>query len=217
MEVALSTYSKSASVTYESPSSRRFFTVKAKRLVRLARRVHDGRLFLPDIVSLLREAADELITLGGFLLLTEKGLELLTDLAWITSPAFAPEDLSWDIREKARHRAEPPERCTLCGVKLVWPAQIVWRRALRVVSVSQPIGIQCLTREAVRHGWGKLHHLITEVRALLDTVPAGRAQGLPHVPAPVAAAPAPTIAAPPPPAILELPLIYPGTHAALAS
>ncbi|MBI4561876.1 MAG: hypothetical protein HY724_07500, partial [Candidatus Rokubacteria bacterium] len=115
----------------------------------------------------------------------------------------------------------PPERCTLCGVKLVWPAQIVWRRGLRVVSVSQPIGIQCLTREAVRQGWGKLHHLITEVRALLDTVPAETTQNLPHapatVPALVAAASAPTITASPAPAVLELPLIYPGTHAALAA
>ena len=166
MELTVSTYKPTGTLTYESPGTRRFFTVKGNRLVRLAKRIHDGRLLLPEIVKLVREAADELLHLGGFLLLTDKGSALLTDLAWIKSPTFAPEDLEWDIREKERHRVVEPERCTLCRVKLVWPANIVWRRGLQIVSVSAPIGIQCATREAARKGWGRLHDLITEVRAI---------------------------------------------------
>jgi hypothetical protein len=222
MEVAVTTYSKTNSFTYESPKSRRFFTVKAKRLVRLAKRVHDGRLFIPDIVGLLRQAANELIALGGFLLLTEKGTDILKDLAWILSPTFAPEGLSWDIREKARHRASPPERCGLCGVKLVWPAQIVWRRGFTVVDVSESIGIQCLTHKAVREGWGKLNHLIEEVRALLNTVPE-HVVAAAEAPRPLAHGTLPMLPATPqalplPPSglstsrILQLPLIYPGDH-----
>lgn len=171
MELTVHSYKPTGTLTYHSPGTRRFFTIKAKRLIRLARRVHDGRLFLPEIVALLQEAAQELVTLGGFLLLTDKGHTLLADLAWILSPRFAPTDLDWDVREKQRHRADPPERCTLCRVKLVWPAQIVWRRGLEVVGTSAPIGIQCLTKEAARRGWGKLHDLITEVRAITSTIP----------------------------------------------
>jgi hypothetical protein len=179
MELTLSTYKPTGTLTYTSPQTRRFFTVKAKRLARLARRIHDGRLFLPEIVRLVREAAQELLRLGGFLLLTDKGQALLSDLAWIQSPQFAPEGLSWDVREKQRHRAFPPERCTLCRVKLVWPAQIVWRRGLEIVAVSAPIGIQCLTHEAAKKGWGKLQDLITEVRAITATAPD---QPAPHDP-----------------------------------
>lgn len=166
MELSISTYKPTGTLTYTSPGTRRFFTVKAKRLVRLAHRIHDGRLFLPDIVTLVQEAAHELLSLGGFLLLTDKGAALLTELSWIISTKFAPTDLNWDIREKQRHRASPPERCTLCRVQLVWPAQIIWRRGLEVVSISAPIGIQCLTHEAAKKGWGKLQDLITQVRAI---------------------------------------------------
>lgn len=169
MELSINTYKPTGTLTYESPATRRFFTVKAKRLARLAQRIHDGRLFLPEIVKLLREAADELLHLGGFLLLTDKGAALLTNLAWIKSPAFAPADLSWDIREKQRHRPYMPERCTLCRVKLVWPAQIVWRRGLEIIDTSAPIGIQCLTHEAAKKGWGNLQDLITQVRAIRGT------------------------------------------------
>lgn len=177
MELTVSTFRPSSTFTYESPGTRRFFTIKAKRLTRLARRIHDGRLFLPEIVKLVREAADELLRLGGFLLLTDKGSALLTDLAWIKSATFAPEGMNWNIREKERHRVTEPERCTLCRVKLVWPANIVWRRGLEIVSVSAPIGIQCATREAANRGWGKLQDLITEVRAISATAPGA------HVPA----------------------------------
>jgi hypothetical protein len=48
----------------------------------------------------------------------------------------------------------------------VWPAQIVWRRGLQVVQTSANIGIHCLTRDAIRNGWGKLQDLITQVRAI---------------------------------------------------
>ena len=48
------------------------------------------------------------------------------------------------------------------------PAQIVWRRGLEVISISAPIGIQCLTKEAAKRGWGKLQDLITEVRAITN-------------------------------------------------
>lgn len=171
MELTVHSYKPTGTLTFQSSGTRRFFTIKAKRLIRLARRVHDGRLFLPEIVALLREAAQELLTLGGFLLLTDKGQTFLADLSWILSPRFAPTDLSWDVREKQRHRASPPERCTLCRVKLVWPAQIVWRRGLQVVGMSAPIGIHCLTQEAITRGWGKLQDLITEVRAITTHAP----------------------------------------------
>jgi hypothetical protein len=196
MELTVSTYKPTTSLTYTSPATRRFFTLKAKRLVRLARRIHDGRLFLPEIVGLVQEAARELLHLGGFLLLTEKGQAFLSDLSWILSPAFAPSGLSWDVREKQRHRASPPEQCTLCGVTLVWPAQIVWRRGLEVVGLSAPIGIQCLTKEAARRGWGKLQDLITEVRAITERSAADRT-ALPLQPTPAMVADAtPTLRAP---------------------
>jgi len=172
MELAIDTYRQDAVITYKTPHSRRFFVNKAKRLIRLARVVHTGRLFIPEIVASLREAAEELIELGNILLLTEKGYELLKGLTWIKSKEFAPEDLEWDVREKTRHRVSPEDkiRCSLCRTHLVYPAQIVWRRGLQVIDTSSDIGIYCLTREAVRHGWGKLQDLITQVRAVRETV-----------------------------------------------
>lgn len=172
MELTLRSYKPTATLSYHSPGARRFFTVKAKRLIRLARRVHDGRLFLPEIVALIQEAARELLHLGGLLLLTDKGQTLLSDLSWILSPQFAPSGLTWDVREKQRHRSSHAVHCTLCRTKLVWPAQIVWRRGLQVVGISSPIGIQCLTKEAARRGWGKLQDLITAVHAITATAPA---------------------------------------------
>src|SRR5574337_607641 len=116
MGITLQSYKPTSTLTYHSPGTRRFFTVKAKRLIRLARRVHDGRLFLPEIVTLIQEAARELLQLGGLLLLTDKGQTLLSDLAWILSPQFAPSGLTWDVREKQRHRSNPAVHCTLCNV-----------------------------------------------------------------------------------------------------
>lgn len=225
MELTLDTYKRPASLSYKTPSSRRFFTNKARRLIRLARRIHDGRLFIPEIVSLLREAADELIELGSLLLLTEKGIELLHGLSWIKSDQFAPSDLAWDIREKTRHHvaAEERVRCTLCRTHLVWPAQIVWRRGLTVVQVSADIGIHCLTRDAVRNGWGKLNDLITEVRAVRAKHAAtSEAPAQDADPAPLANSPSPPVPASPvprlyprvepqpAPAFLQLPLVFPG-------
>lgn len=174
MELAIDTYRQDAVITYKTPNSRRFFVNKAKRLIRLARVVHTGRLFIPEIVASLREAAEELIELGNILLLTEKGYELLKGLTWIKSKEFAPEDLAWDVREKTRHHVRPEDkvRCSLCRTHLVYPAQIVWRRGLQIIDTSSEIGIYCLTREAVRHGWGKLQDLITQVRAVRETVAA---------------------------------------------
>ena len=80
MEFAIDTYKQSAVVTYKTPNSRRFFVNKTKRLIRLARVVHNGRLFIPEIVASLREAAEELIELGNILLLTDKGYEFLKGL-----------------------------------------------------------------------------------------------------------------------------------------
>jgi len=85
MQINLAAYTKAGSLSYTSPKYQRFFTAKAKRLIRLARRIHDGRLFLPEIVTALREAANQLIALGAFLLLTEKASAFLDDLFWITS------------------------------------------------------------------------------------------------------------------------------------
>jgi hypothetical protein len=174
MEFAIDTYKQSAVVTYKTPNSRRFFVNKAKRLIRLARVVHNGRLFIPEIVASLREAAEELIELGNILLLTDKGYEFLKGLTWIKSKEFAPEDLEWDVREKTRHHVHPDDkiRCSLCRTHLVYPAQIVWRRGLQIISTSSDIGIYCLTREAVRNGWGKLQDLITQVRAVREAVAA---------------------------------------------
>ena len=204
MELDIDTYKTPAALSYTTPSARRFFTIKTKRLIRLAQRIHDGRLFLPDIVAALREAADELIELGNIILLTDRAADLLSGLRWIKSKEFAAEDLEWDVREKTRHHVQPEDRvrCALCRTRLVWPAQIVWRRGLTVVSVSSDIGIHCLTRDAIRQGWGKLQDLITQVRAV-------RAQQLPsatedgrHVPLTPASDPAaPSPAAPSPPAI----------------
>ena len=168
MELDIDTYKTPAALSYTTPSARRFFTTKTKRLIRLARRIHDGRLFLPDIVAALREAADELIELGNIILLTDRAAELLSGLRWIKSKEFAAEDLEWDVREKTRHHVQPEDRvrCALCRTRLVWPAQIVWRRGLTVVSESADIGIHCLTKDAIRQGWGKLQDLITQVRAV---------------------------------------------------
>lgn len=207
MEVTLHSYKRTTTLTYQSPGTRRFFTVKAKRLIRLARRVHDGRLFLPEIVALIQEAARELLHLGGLLLLTDKGQTFLSDLSWILSPQFAPAGLTWDVREKQRHRSHPAVHCTLCRVKLVWPAQIVWRRGLQVVGISSPIGIQCLTKEAARKGWGKLHDLITEVRAITGTAPTEPPAVHPHTGNPVHASGAPGIPGSHVPTPLQLTLI----------
>ena len=168
MEVTIDTYKQSAALSYKTPQSRRFFTNKTKRLIRLARVVHKGRLFIPEIVASLREATEELIELGNILLLTEKGYALLQGLTWIKSKEFAPENLEWDVREKTRHHVRPEDkiRCSLCRTHLIYPAQIVWRRGLTTIDTSADIGIYCLTREAVRNGWGKLQDLITQVRAV---------------------------------------------------
>jgi hypothetical protein len=161
MQIDLAAYTKAGSLSYTSPQDQRFFTAKAKRLIRLARRIHDGRLFLPEIVTALREAANQLIALGAFLLLTEKGSAFLDDLFWITSAQFAPEGLDYTVQERSRFRENT--RCSLCRSRLVWPAQIVWRKGLEIVDVSSPIGIGCLTRTA-----GKLEPLIAEIRAVLE-------------------------------------------------
>ena len=161
MKIDLSAYTKAGSLSYTSPKDQRFFTAKAKRLIRLARRIHDGRLFLPEIVTALREAANQLIALGAFLLLTEKGSAFLDDLFWITSDRFAPEGLDYTVQERSRFRDQT--RCSICRSHLVWPAQIVWRKGLEIVDVSAPIGIGCLTRSA-----GKLEPLIAEIRAVLE-------------------------------------------------
>jgi len=157
--IELATFRKAPAFRYEHPSTRRFFMNKARSLIRLAKRVHEGKLFLPDLVASLREAARALLDLGGFLLLTDRGQVLMDDLAWIVSPRFAPEGLDATVQEKARHRADPPERCTLCRARLVYPAEVVWRRGLEVVAVSAPIGIGCLNGR-----FGKLQDLITQVR-----------------------------------------------------
>ena len=227
MELAIDTYKQSAVVTYKTPSSRRFFVNKAKRLIRLARVVHHGRLFIPEIVASLREAAEELIELGNILLLTEKGYELLKGLTWIKSKEFAPEDLDWDVREKTRHHVRPEDRirCSLCRTHLVYPAQIVWRRGLQIVATSSEIGIYCLTREAVRNGWGKLQDLITQVRAVRETVAPRDTSIEPavHRASPEAATITPTptdattpartyprpTASRPTPIFVQLPLLYP--------
>jgi hypothetical protein len=227
MELAIDTYKRSAVVAYKTPNSRRFFVHKAKRLIRLARVVHNGRLFIPDIVASLREAAEELIELGNILLLTEKGYELLKGLTWIKSKEFAPEGLEWDVREKTRHHVRPEEkiRCSLCRTHLVYPAQIVWRRGLQIIDTSSDIGIYCLTREAVRNGWGKLQDLITQVRAVRETVAARHAPAEPadhgtragvatSTPTPTdGRAPARTYPRPtarrPTPVFVQLPLFYP--------
>jgi hypothetical protein len=185
---------------------------------------------------MLREAADELIALGNIILLTEKATELLQGLSWIQSKDFAPEDLEWDVREKTRHHVRPEDkvRCNLCGAHLVYPAQIVWRRGLTTVATSADIGIYCLTREAVRNGWGKLQDLITEVRAVraregdsseTTALPEAAAASPPDEPPPVRPAETVTPMAPqltpgpmpylrptsrPAAALLQLPLVYSG-------
>ena len=161
MQINLAAYTKAGSLSYTSPKDQRFFTSKAKRLIRLARRIHEGRLFLPEIVTALREAANQLIALGAFLLLTEKGSAFLDDLFWITSAQFAPEGLDYTVQERSRFRENT--RCSMCRSRLVWPAQIVWRKGLEIVDVSSPIGIGCLKRTA-----GKLEPLIAEIRAVLE-------------------------------------------------
>lgn len=161
MQIDLAAYTKSGSLSYTSPKDQRFFTAKAKRLIRLARRIHDGRLFVPEIVTALREAANQLIALGAFLLLTEKGSAVLDDLFWITSAQFAPQGLDYTVQERSRFRDNT--RCSMCRSRLVWPAQIVWRKGLEIVDVSSPIGIGCLKRTA-----GKLEPLIVEIRAVLE-------------------------------------------------
>ena len=207
MELDIDTYKTPAALSYTTPSARRFFTVKTKRLIRLARRIHDGRLFLPEIVTALREAADELIQLGNIILLTDRAAELLSGLRWIKSKDFAPEDLEWDVREKTRRHVQPQDRvrCSLCRTRLVWPAQIVWRRGLQIVSSSADIGIHCLTRDAIRNGWGKLQDLITQVRAI-------RAQQQPpadSTPADVLPPPPPAGPSTPPPFTPCSPRTYP--------
>ncbi len=161
MQIDLAAYTKAGSLSYTSPRDQRFFTAKAKRLIRLARRIHEGRLFIPEIVTALREAANQLIALGAFLLLTEKGSAFLDDLFWISSARFAPEGLDYTVQERSRFRENA--RCPMCRSRLVWPAQIVWRKGLEIVDVSSPIGIGCLKRTA-----GKLEPLIAEIRAILE-------------------------------------------------
>jgi hypothetical protein len=184
MKLAIDTYKRSEAVCYKSPSSRRFFFNKAKRLTNLARRIHEGRLFIPEIVTALREAADELLDLGNILLLTDRCYQLLQDLTWIKSKEFAPEDLSWDVHEKSRRHVNRLDRihCNLCGAHLVWPATIVWRRGLTVVATSADIGINCLTRKAIREGWGKLQDLITKVRAVREQAEGSQNRSLPTPP-----------------------------------
>jgi hypothetical protein len=120
MELAIDTYKRSQAVSYRSPSSRRFFFNKAKRLSNLAHRIHEGRLFIPDIVAALREAADELIDLGNILLLTDRCYQLLQDLTWIKSRELPPRTSPGTSMRRAAGTSTPPTRSTAICAGPTW-------------------------------------------------------------------------------------------------
>jgi len=163
MRIEIESYRRPV-VQYNNPKARRQFMAKARTLIKLAKRVHDGKLFLPDLLRAIQEAAEELCELGGLLLLTDKGSAYLDDLAWIRSPQFLkslPEGWEGTVTERIRQHQD--ERCTICRVRLVYPAQVVWRRGLDVVATSAPLGIGCLNGR-----YGKLNDLITKVRVVKE-------------------------------------------------
>jgi len=65
------------------------------------------------------------------------------------------------VEKMRRHETK---RCSLCGVRLVYPAYVVYRKGGVIVKESAPVSIFCLTEIA-----GKLRDLTTRIDTAVRT------------------------------------------------
>jgi len=132
-------YKGKISSKWEAPRTPRGALRTAVKFLQFYHRCKTAGLLLPDVVRVMKQVVEKFLEHYTFVILAVP--EVATLFNEIRS--LKEDELTFEIvEEKVRERRYA--RCSICGVRLKYPAYIVSRRGLEIVRKSAPVGIICL-------------------------------------------------------------------------
>ncbi|MFN4245868.1 MAG: hypothetical protein ACK4F9_06985 [Brevinematia bacterium] len=139
------------------PKDKRAIVRSAINLVRLYERAKKMKFLTKDLLAAMKAYAETLLSTSQILYLLLRQPLIVKTLKEITTKPI--EELEEEVVHYGKVRVHEKERCSLCGVHLVFPAYIVFKHKGKEVKRSRPIGIKCLNSTTER-----LWNLVEEVK-----------------------------------------------------
>lgn len=157
--VKLQAYKGSVLKELKAPDSYRSYAATARKVVKLYLRIHQDQVFMPELVSSIKDIASALRYIGVSTFIDKAPqnlLDYLEEIATFNSERWLSfkHNLTLGegtevIMEEARERKEGTN-CSLCRVSLQFPAFVVHRSEAKVLHRSSPIGIRCLRNQQAK-------------------------------------------------------------------
>lgn len=155
----LHSYRGSVLKELKAPDSYRSYAATSRKVIKLYLRIHEDQIFLPELVSSIKDIASALRYIGVSTFMDKAPQNLLDYLEEISTfnserwLAFKHNLTLGEglqvIMEEARERKEGT-RCSLCRVNLHFPSYVVHRTEAEVLHKSNPIGIKCMRQQQGR-------------------------------------------------------------------
>jgi len=141
------------------PRTKRQVRYAVEKLLKLYFRCKSTNLLTRELLTAIKTYAERLWKMCVELFIVKPEFVPLIQEILQAEPETYEEEI---VMEKMRRHET--KRCSLCGVRLVYPAYVVYRKGGVIVKESAPVGIFCLTEIA-----GKLRDLITRIDTAVRT------------------------------------------------
>lgn len=135
------------------PDTYRAYAATSKKVLKIYLRMHSDQIFLPDLVSAIKDAATVLKYLGMTKYSHKAPPELIDKLEEVETcnikrylefkHNLVIQDGTEVAIEESRQRMEG-KHCSVCRVQLHYPAFVVHRADDKILHTSNPVGVKCL-------------------------------------------------------------------------
>ncbi len=136
-------YKGKINASWTVPKSRGQAITSMKQLIAFYYRCKEAKLLLPNVDRAIKAYAEKLLILSPMLAIIEPCLiGAIKEIKEAKEYGLEAEL----VQEKLRKKED--SRCSICRVRLKYPAYVVWRQGLEVKEHSKPVGIICLNNRA---------------------------------------------------------------------
>lgn len=145
---------------WKAPKTKRQAGYAVEKLMKLFIRCKESNLLTKELTTAIKKYAEALFELAqvkAWFIAKPWLLAVLNELREIKIEDLQEEIVAEKIREHQN------AICSLCKVKLKYPAFVVYRKGTQIVKVSSPVGIFCL-----KSMHQKLNDLVTEIKAITN-------------------------------------------------
>lgn len=159
----LITYKGAVMGRWKAPRTRRQTLGSMKKLIRFYYRCKQSNILTTEMAGCVKDCARALIRLSE--LMGIQDIELEGELTRISLLDTAVEAAGiTEVSEKVREHAGK-EYCSICTTKLVYPAYVIKRHGVHIISKSRPVGIICLN-----NAYGKLKDLTAGINGAVESL-----------------------------------------------